>query len=447
MYDKFLIFMDYQKHTFPNGLRLLTVPVSGAESVTALILAGVGSRYEEKKINGISHFLEHMAFKGTQKRPSALAIASTIDGIGGEFNAYTSKDHTGYYIKAAKKHTTLLLDVLSDMLLNSKFDEKELEKEKGVIIEEIHMYEDTPMRHVSDIYENLLYGDTKLGRDIAGRKEVIKSVKREDFLSYMDRFYGPANTVVVVAGGFDDEISNDKLPISNKSQNPNSKIQKLVENYLGDWEKKEVEKPELIDDKQVKPAVLVKYKDTQQAHLCLGVRSYHLTHPGRYKLGVLTAILGGGMSSRLFIEVREKRGLAYYVRSNNEQYQDVGNFVTQAGVDVGRIEDAVKVMLEQFAKIREEKVNEEELSKAKEYLKGRFTLELEDSRNIASLFATNELLEDSIRTPQEMLAEIDSVTARDVQAVAREIFRQNTLNLAIIGPYKEEKRFRKLLAF
>lgn len=426
--------MRYDKHTFPNGLRTITVPMSGAESVTALILAGVGSRYEEKEINGISHFLEHMAFKGTQKRPSALAIASTIDGIGGEFNAYTSKDHTGYYIKAAKKHTPLLLDVLTDMLLHSKFDEKEIEKEKGVIIEEINMYEDTPMRKVGDLYENLLYGDTKLGRDIAGREEVIKSVKRKDFLFYVNRFYGPANTIMIVAGGIESQKTDNKQQIT-----------KLVEDYLGGWKKKEVEKPDLVNDEQKKPGLLVHYKDTQQAHLCLGFRSYHLTHPGRYKLGVLTAILGGGMSSRLFIEVREKRGLAYYVRSSNEQYQDVGNFVTQAGVDVERIEDAVKVMLEQFAKIKEEKVKEGELVKAKEYLKGRFTLELEDSRNIASLFATSELLEDRIRTPQEMLAAIDSVTTQDVQAVAAEILKQNTLNLAIIGPYKQSERFSNLL--
>lgn len=408
----------------------------GSQSVTVLIMVGAGSRYEEKKINGISHFLEHMAFKGTGKRPSALAIASVIDGIGGEFNAFTSKDHTGYYIKAAKKHLPLLVDVLSDMLLHSKFDEKEIEKEKGVIIEEINMYEDTPMRHVGDIYENLLYGDTKLGRDIAGRKEVIKSVKREDFLSYMDRFYGPANTVVAISGG----ISGSDLKVPKG-------LTLIVNKYLGKWGKKKVEVPELVDDKQVKPQVLVKFKDTQQAHLCLGVRSYHLTHTGRYKLGVLTSILGGGMSSRLFIEVREKRGLAYYVRSNNEQYKEVGNFVTQAGVDVTRIDDAIKVMLDEFQRVKEEKVSEEELNKAKEYLKGRFILELEDSRNVASLYTTSDLLEGKIKTPEEIMKKIDEVTDEDIRSVARDIFQQNTLNLAIIGPYKEEERFRKLLKF
>src|SRR3989344_3424238 len=191
--------MDYRKYTLGNGLRVLEIPMEGVQSATVLILVGVGSRYEEKKINGLSHFLEHMAFKGTEKRPTALDIASTIDGIGGEFNAFTSKDHTGFYIKSASKHVPLLFDVLSDMLLHSKFDKAEIEREKGVIIEEINMYEDTPMRKVGDIYENLLYGDTKLGRDISGTAEVIRSIKREDFIKYIDRFYSPYNTLVVVA--------------------------------------------------------------------------------------------------------------------------------------------------------------------------------------------------------------------------------------------------------
>ncbi len=418
--------MDYQKHTLPNGLRILTVPMPQVQSVTVLIMVGIGSRFEEKEINGISHFLEHMAFKGTEKRPSAFDISSLIDGIGGEFNAFTSKDHTGYYVKAAAKHLPLLIDLLSDMLLHSKFDREEIEKERGVIIEEINMYEDTPMRKVGDLYENLLYGDTKLGRDIAGLKEVIKSVKREDFTSYIDRFYGPSNTVVAIAGGIKE--SKD-----------------LVGKYLGEWQSKPVVQPDLMPDGQKEPQLLLKYKDTQQAHLCLGVRSYHLTHPSRYALGVLTAILGGGMSSRLFIQVRERRGLAYYVRSSNEEYVDVGNFVTQAGVDVVRIDDAIKVMLEEFVKIVKEPVTKEELVKAKEYLKGRFTLELEDSRSVAALFATTQVLEDKVRTPEEIMKKIDEVTIEDVQNVAKDIFRQEWLNLAIIGPYKEEERFRKLL--
>ena len=304
--------MDYRKTTLDNGLRLLTIPMPGVASVTMLITVAAGSRFEEKNINGLSHFLEHMAFKGTQKRPTALDIATLIDGIGGEFNAFTSKDHTGYYIKAAQKHLPLLFDVLSDMLLHSKFDPAEIEREKGVIIEEINMYEDMPIRKISDLYENLLYGDTKLGRDIAGIPDVIRSIKREDFIAYLNRFYGPANTIVTVSGG----IEGSARELTNK--------------YLGEWQSKKPEQPEKFRDGQKKPALLLRHKDTQQAHLCIGVRGYNLTHPDRYKLGVLTNLLGGGMSSRLFIEVRERRGLAYYIRSANEMYTDVGNFVTQA---------------------------------------------------------------------------------------------------------------------
>ena len=429
--------MIYQKHTLPNGLRLITIPMPSVQSVTVLVLVGAGSRFEEKGINGLSHFLEHMAFKGTKKRPTALEISSIIDGIGGESNAFTSKDHTGYYIKAAVKHLPLLLDLLSDILLHSQLDEKEIDKEKGVIIEEYNMYEDLPMRKVGDLYENLLYGDTRLGRDIIGRKEVISSVKRKHFVDYMDRLYSPANAVVVIAGGID-KNSNDKIQITNQIQNS-------IEKYFGEWGKRKVEKAETVDDSQKTPGLLVQYKDTQQAHLCLGVRAYQLTHPKRYALGVLTSVLGGGMSSRLFIEVREKRGLAYYVHSATEKYTDVGNFVTQAGVDVGRIDEAIKVIITEYQKMADKRVSEEELNKAKEYLKGRLTLELEDSHNVASLFGTAELLEKEIRTPSEIMEKIDKVTSGEVQAVAKNIFGQNRLNLAIIGPYKDEDRFKNLL--
>src|SRR3989344_1556044 len=420
--------MKYQKDILANGLRVLSIPMPSLESVTVLIQVRVGSRYEEKNINGISHFLEHMAFKGTEKRPSAQHIASTIDGIGGEFNAFTSKDHTGYYIKAAAKNLPLLMDVLSDMLLYSKFDPVEIEKEKGVIIEEINMYDDTPMHKVPDLYENLLYGDTKLGRDIAGQKDVIRSVKREDFIAYMDRFYGPKNTVVAVSGGIGESVKE------------------LAKKYLGGWKEKKVEEPDRVKDEQRKPGVLVHFKDTQQAHMCIGVRSYPLGHPDRYKLGVMTAILGGGMSSRLFMEVREKRGLAYYVRSQNEQYHDVGNFVTQAGIDTVRIDDAVKVTLGEFVKMKEKEVGDEELKKAKEYLKGRLTLELEDSRSVAGMLGTAQLLGEKNRLPKEIKSKIEEGNATDIKKVAGDIFKSETLNLAIIGPYKNKERFKKILS-
>jgi len=282
-------------------------------------------------------------------------------------------------------------------------------------------------RRLPDLYENLLYGDSKLGRDIAGKPAVIRSIAREDFLSYLKRFYSPANTIATISGGIQ------------------GNVEALSEKYLGEWQNKKPETPDRQKDNQKKPAFLLKHKDTQQAHLCIGVRGYNLTYPDRYKLGVLTNILGGGMSSRLFIEVRERRGLAYYIRSSNEMYTDVGNFVTQAGADVKRIDDAIKVILQEFTKIREKGVKEKELKKAKENLKGKLILELEDSRNVAGLFASAELLEDRIKTPEEIMKNVDKVTTEDVQKTAGDIFKEQTLNLAIIGPYKDEERFEKLL--
>ncbi|MBI4999643.1 insulinase family protein, partial [Candidatus Gottesmanbacteria bacterium] len=318
------------------------------QSVTVLVLVGAGSRFENKRISGLSHFLEHMAFKGTKRRPTALEISSLIEGIGGEFNAYTSKDQTGFYIKAANKHLAVLVDVLSDMLLHSKFETVEIERERGVIIEEINLYEDTPSRKIGEIYEELLYGDTPLGRDIAGKKETISKIKREDFLDYIKGLYAPENTVVVVAGGISDF---GLLALSKFSCE--KRISDLIGKWLGDWENNATWHYDKMSDKQNKPAAKIVYKKTEQAHLALGVRGYNLFHPDRYGLAVLSTILGGGMSSRLFIQVRERRGLAYYVYSMAEHYADVGHLVSRAGVDLNKIEEAIKVILEEYWKMAE----------------------------------------------------------------------------------------------
>lgn len=428
---------SYSTHTYQNGLKLITIPMPGVKSATVMVLVGAGSRYETKNINGLSHFLEHMAFKGTKKRPSALIISSTIDSIGGEFNAFTGKDHTGFYVKSAATHVPLVVDVLSDMILNPLLNQEEIEREKGVIIEEIHMYEDTPMRSIGDIYEELMYGDTPLGWDTAGKPEIIRSIQRQHFVDYMDAYYRPNNAVMIVAGGIGQNSEH-------KSQNS---IVDFVGEKLQDWKKHDTQHFLAQSDKQAKPQVKVKYKNTEQAHLSLGVRAYKIDHPKKYALSVLSAILGGGMSSRLFIEVRERRGLAYYVRSDASHYADVGNFVTQAGIDVKRIDDAINVIKEQYFGIvtGKLKIKSEELTKAKEYLKGRLTLDLEDSRDVAGFYGTQEILKRKIRTADEVMKKTDTVTLDEVHEVAREIFVQNHLNLAIIGPYKEEERFRKLL--
>ncbi len=420
---------SYFRNKLENGLRVVSIPMDSVASATVMIIVGAGSRYEKKNINGISHFLEHMAFKGTVKRPSSLIISSLIEGIGGEFNAFTSKDHTAYYIKAAKKHLPLIFDLLGDMLLNSLFDKDEINREKGVITEEINLYEDTPIRRIGTIYEELLYGDHPLGWDIAGKKEVIQGLTKDDFMNYIDGLYHPNNTLVAVAGG----VSG------------NGEIVQLAEKWLGDWKKRQVWQYSKVSDNQTKARVKVVYKKTEQAHLCLGVPSYARDHKDHFVLEVLSVILGGGMSSRLFIEVRERRGLAYYVRTDNDEYQEVGSLVTQAGVDLKRIDDAIKVIAAEYQKIVSNNVEEKELVKAKEFIKGRLILDLEDSKNVAGIYGFQDFLNKKTYTPKEILEEVDKVTSKDIQRVAKDVFKVNKLNLAVIGPFKDRERFDKLL--
>lgn len=423
--------MDYNKIVLKNGLRVITVSMPQVESVTSMILVGAGSRYESKKTNGISHFLEHMVFKGTQKRPSALAISSVIDGIGADFNAATGKEETLFFIKSAQKHLSLSLDILTDIVLHSKISAEETEREKGVIIEEINMYEDTPMRRVNEYFEKLLYPDSSLGWDIAGDKETIKGIKRKDFLEYHHRLYFPENMVVIVAGGFKER-----------------QAQSLVEDYFIDLKSK-IKKPVSARQfTQTKPEVFLKTKKTDQTHLVLGVRGNPLGHKDRYIEAILATILGGGMSSRLFIQVRERRGLAYYIRTEVEHYLDNGYLATAAGVDTKRAKKAIEVILEEYQKMSKlSQISQKELNKAKEFVKGRLILDLEDSRNVASLYGTQELLEGEIRTPKEMMAQIDKVTKEDVTRVAGEFFANQRLNLAIVGPFKEKDGFEKILKF
>lgn len=411
----------------PNKLKILHTKLP-VRSATALILVRAGSRYEEKRINGLAHFVEHMFFKGTKKRPTALEISTLVDGIGGEFNAFTSKEYTGYYVKASAKHIDLVMDVLADMLQNSKFDQEEVNRERGVIFEELRMYLDTPVRHVGDVYEELLYGDQPLGWDTVGTLESLKNINREHFLAFKDHFYTPENMLVVIAGGVSSEFAKD-----------------VTEKYLGDLKQRNQASFSPVKFEQKKPAVRVQYKDTQQAHLCLGVRSYPKGHPSHYKLAVLNAVLGTSMSSRLFIQLRERRGLAYYVRSGVEEYADAGSLVVQAGVEPGKIEEAVKVILEELAKLTREKVGKEELKKAKENIKGKLVLELEDSREVAAMLGLQQLLEQKLRLPREIFRRVDEVMTEDIQAVARDLFKNDKLNLAVIGPYKEEEKFVKIL--
>jgi predicted Zn-dependent peptidase len=403
-----------------------------------MVMVGAGSRFETSKINGISHFLEHMAFKGTKKRPTAKDISQEVDAIGGEFNAFTSKDHTAYFIKAASDKLPLLLDILSDMMTNSLFKEEEIEREKGVICEEINMYEDTPMRKVAEVFENLMFGDSPMGWDIAGTAKIVRSLKRKDFVDYVDSLYKTSNMVVAIAGGFDGKVQSSKF-----------KVQSLVEKYFGGLSDGKTLKAEKCLVKQDKPRLKIHFKKTEQAHLCLGFPAFSNTDQRRYAFSVLTTILGGGMSSRLFTEVRERRGLCYYVHASTDSYKDCGDFVVSAGVDLKRIDDAISTILNELWKFKVQslkfKVTKEELRKAKEYIKGHTILGLEDSESVAGLYATQFILKDKIETPEEILERIEKVTMDEVYAVAKDIFNPKKVNLAVIGPFDDPSRFERLI--
>src|SRR3990167_5679646 len=419
---------SFQKITLENGLRLILSHLPAVKSVTAIVLCGAGSRYELAKTNGISHFLEHMFFKGTKNRPTATDISHALDEIGADYNAFTGKETTGYHIKCASQHLALSLDMLSDMLWNSKFDPAEIEKERGVIIEELNMYEDTPMRKVAEVYEELLWKNQPLGWEIGGRKENIRQIKHGDFLNLISARYAPNNMVVAVAGNFD------------KGQ-----VLALIKDYFGKQKPHKVAGFLPAYEKQARPALKIAYKKTDQAHLVLGFRGLKLVHPHRYVAAVLATIMGGGMSSRLFINVREKRGLCYYVRADHESYLDCGTFASSAGVDLKRINEAIEVILAEFAQITKSEVGERELKKAKEYIKGKVILSWEDSRTVAFAYGSDELLEGEIRSLKDYLKKIDEVTAADIRRVAKKLFVTGQLNLAVIGPFKDEDRFAKLL--
>jgi predicted Zn-dependent peptidase len=411
----------FSKTILTNGIRVVSVPMPQVKSVAVLVLVKTGSRYETKETNGISHFLEHMAFKGTKSRPSSLAITSLIDGIGGSFNAFTGKDHTGFYIKAASEHLDLITDVLSDMILNSLIDPAEMEKEKGVIIEEINQTEDQPSYRVMELYEELLFGDCPMGWRISGTKETVAKISRQQVLNYIKNKYVGKNMVIGIGGGI--------------QKDGNSGIQDFFEKINAGTENNF----EKYKNNQEAPKASVHYKRTDQAHLCLGVRGYNISHPDRYVLALLTTILGGNMSSRLFLEIREKRGLAYHISAASEEFADIGYFVTQAGLRINAVEDAIKVILDEFNKLRANPPTLDELRRAKDFWRGKMVLGLEDSFRNAAFYANQELLENKIETPEEVLARVDAVTGEDIQRVAKNIFLNNNLNLAIIGPFKEKE--------
>lgn len=422
--------MKYSLIKLKNGLKVISVPVPSLESATVTVWVRTGSRFESKKVNGISHFLEHMVFKGGEKYRSHKEISELVDSLGAENNAATSKEWTNFYIKARAGVVDTAFDLLSDVVLHPLLSEEEMERERGVILEEIAMYEDMPLAKIGDVFENLVYGDTSLGRDTIGTREIIKSLKRDDFVSYRNIHYFPKNMLVTVAGGV-------------KSK----KVQELAEKYFSGYTGS-LKTPKITGTySQSKPKVRMKYKKTDQAHIIIGYRGNKMGNPDRYVEAILSTILGGGMSSRMFTEVRERRGLAYAVRTSTDHYLDTGSLATYAGVPLKKVDEAILVILSEYDKLtRKGSLEKSELNKAKEYLKGHLALSLEDTNDVNGFFGVEQLLLGQVRTPEEVYRHVDMVKIGDVIRVAKNIFTSKKLNMAVIGPYNDQARFEKLLA-
>ena len=418
----------FEKTTLTNGLRVIAVPHKDTKTVTVLALIGTGSKYETKKINGLSHFLEHMFFKGTKGRPSQIEVTEPIDAVGGVFNAFTTEDQTGYYIKTDASHVNLNLDIVSDIFLNSLFVEQEMAKEKTVVIEEIHMRKDTPMIHVWDLWGQHLYGDQPAGWDIAGTKESVLGLSRRDLLEYVSHQYVAPHTVLVVAGNI------NAIEVFRKAGKLFASMP--VSGFKEKQRVKEVQK---------KPEAFVEYRKTDQVHIALGVRAFPLSHPLRYAQELMALLLGGMFTSRLFIEVRDKLGIAYSINTANETNPDTGSITTIAGIKQDSIEIAIKTILKEYRRLTEETISPRELRKVKDHAIGQSVIALESSDANASFYGMQELLENRISTPEEVYGKIQAVTAEGMKRLAQEIFQNNRLNLVALGPFKNKEPFEKLL--
>ncbi|MBI2952907.1 MAG: insulinase family protein [Chloroflexi bacterium] len=419
--------MQYEKTVLDSGLRVISSTLPNTNSVSMAIFLVAGSRYEVKEINGISHFIEHMLFKGTRKRPTSKEISEAVEGIGGLLNAETGKEVTVYWAKVPRKYLNIAADVLTDALLHSLLDPVEIEKERKVIIEELNMLTDVPQDWVHVLFDETLWGDQPLGRDIAGTRDSVSQVNRDQMLDYMVKRYVPSSAVLAVAG-----------PLSH------GEVLQMIEPMLADW-RPAPEPPEVATyppAEQVR--VRLQQRKTEQAHLCVGFPGLSYVHPDRYALDLLNVVLGEGMSSRLFLEIREKRGLAYDVHSYINHYRDAGAAVVYAGVDPKQIDRTIEAALAELEKVKDG-VPEQELTKAKEFWKGRLLLRLEDTRAVASWLGGQELLLGRIYTLDEVVKIIDSITDIDIKRVAKDVFAKGRVNLAVVGPFAKEERFLKLV--
>jgi len=417
----------YQKTILDSGLRVVTSAMPHTRSVSLCIFIGVGSRYEAEAEAGVSHFIEHLCFKGTQRRATARDISAAIEGVGGILNGSTDKELTLYWCKVAQPHFTLALDVLVDMLLCSRLDPQDIEKERQVIIEEINMSRDSPTQKVDMLIDGLLWPAHPLGRDIAGSKESVASITREVMLGYLKGQYQPSNTVVAIAG----DIQHQEVVTA-------------VSQALGKWSNQQKPSGYLNYEPRLARQLHIETRDTEQVHLCLALPGLSLFHPKRFTLDLLNVILGEGMSSRLFTEIRDKLGLAYSINSYIDHFLDSGSVTIYAGVETKNLRVAIKAILEQLSQLKET-IPEYELSRAKELLKGRLLLRMEDSRSVAGWLGGQESLTGHILSVDEVISIIAAITADELKQIAEELLVSNQLRLAIVGPVAEDAPLEELL--
>lgn len=419
-----------------NGLRVIKTFVPGTKAITVMLMLPVGSRYEQKEISGASHFVEHLMFKGTKKRPTALDLSRELDAYGAQYNAFTSQEYTAYYVKIDSSKAGLAFDLISDMVFNSKMEEKEVEKEKGVIVEELRMYEDNPTMDIDSLFSKAIFGDVPLGRDVGGVEKTVRNISREQLWQYYKGSYIPQNAVLSVAGKLDKKTDN------------------LISKYFGNVEKNSVKKWFKTENYQkivwpkktltLEKRILVKQKNIDQAHVILGFPGFNQKDKDRFIGAVLFNILGGSMSSRLFSEVREKRGLAYMVRAGSDSFRDTGMVQIQSGLDPARLGEAFKVIKDELKKIKKEKVSKKELLDAKNNLIGHLTLALEDSSTQAQMAARDLIFLGKVEGYQEICKKIKAVTENKIIRLAQKLFDEKKMYLAVISPFSKKEVLKRL---
>ena len=417
----------YQRTVLDNGLPVLTSSMPHTRSVSMAIFIGAGSRYESDEIAGTSHFLEHLLFKGTKQWPTAREISEAVEGVGGILNASTDREMTVFWCKVARPHFQRSLSILVDMMLNPLLDPTELEKEREVVLEELRMINDYPTNRVDLLIDETLWPDQPMGRDVGGSQESVSNITREQIVDYVRHQYTPGNTAVAVAG----DISHEE-------------VVDLLSEALKDWTPEQPMSWYPVQDGQEMPRIRVEQRKTDQAHLCIGLPGLPLTHPDRYVLGLMNVILGEGMSSRLFLELREKQSLAYDVHSSINLFRDCGSLIVYCGVEPQKSQRAVSAIMEQLNGLQHD-IPESELEKARELSKGRMLLRMEDSRSVAMWMGAQETLTGRVRTVDEVVERLDDVSTEDIERVAADIIREDKLNLAVVGPYRSDRRFRSLL--